>query len=93
MTSRSSVLSVAAVVYDQDTHSESDIAFLEAIGAANDEWHAQMRAANLNFGGGSESWEAVKRLATRSRDEAYARALARLEAHDEIEPELQTAAE
>lgn len=82
MTNRSSVLSVAAVVYDQDTHSEADMIFLEAIGAANDEWHAQMRAANLNFGGGSEAWQAVKRLATRQRDAAYAEALNILEATD-----------
>jgi hypothetical protein len=83
MTNAATVLAVAAVVYDQDTHNEADLAFLDAISRADREWLDALNAANLNFGGGSEAWQAVKRLATRSRDKAYAAALAALEAHDE----------
>lgn len=85
MTNRSSVLSVAAVVYDQDTHSEADIAFLAATAKANQDWLDALNSANISFGGGSEAWQAVKRLATRQRDAAYAIALSALEANDEIE--------
>ena len=77
--------SIAAVIYDQDTHSEADLAFLDAVALAGREWVQALNAANITFGGGSEAWNAVKRLATRSRDDAYARALNELEAQDEIE--------
>lgn len=92
MTNAAQVLAVAAVVYDQDTHSEADLAFLDAMAKADREWLDALSAANINFGGGSEAWQAVKRLATRSRNDAYARALAALEAHD-FEDELLEAAE
>jgi ketosteroid isomerase-like protein len=82
MTNSATVLAVAAVVYDQDTHSPADLAFLDAMAKADREWLDQLSAANINFGGGSEAWQAVKRLATRSRNGAYARALAVLEAND-----------
>jgi hypothetical protein len=93
MTNAATVLAVAAVVYDQDTHSEADMEFLFAIAAADREWLDALNAANLNFGGGSEAWQAVKNLATRSRDKAYADALAALEAHDDADDELLQAAE
>jgi hypothetical protein len=79
----STVQAVAAVVWDQAFHSEADLAFLAAISKANSEWVGALDTANITFGAGSEAWEAVKRLATRQRDAAYARALAELEAHDE----------
>lgn len=93
MTKTASALAVAAVVYDQDTHSDADLAFLDAMAKADREWLDQLSAANINFGGGSEAWQAVKRLATRSRDKAYADALAALEAHDfeDDEQQLQAA--
>ena len=75
------VLAVAATVWDQDSHSEADLAFLDAINAAGKEWVDQLNTAKVTFGPG-ETWEAVKRLATRQRDAAYAAALAELEAHD-----------
>jgi hypothetical protein len=83
MTNAAQVLAVAAVVYDQETHSEADLAFLDAMAKADREWLDQLSAANINFGGGSEAWQAVKRLATRSRNDAYARALVALEANDD----------
>lgn len=76
---------IAAVVYDQDSHSETDLAFLDAIARIDREWIDQMNAANKNFGAGSEAWAAVKRLATKSRDDAYAVALHNFEAQEEIE--------
>jgi len=85
MTSASEVRAVAAVVYDQDSHSEADMAFLDAITAADKRWHDQLRAANIMYGGGSETWHAVKRLATRQCDAELIAALKTLEAHDEIE--------
>jgi hypothetical protein len=86
----STVLAVAAVVWDQDSHSEADMAFLDAVAKADREWIDQLNSAKITFGPG-ETWEAVKRLATRSRDKAYDAALTALEAHDDIE--FQQAAE
>jgi hypothetical protein len=85
------VYAVAAVVWDQETHSEADLAFLAAVSAAGKEWIAQLNAANINFGAGSEAWQATKRLATKSRNDALARALAEFEASDF--PEFLEAAE
>jgi hypothetical protein len=85
------VLAVAAVVYDQDSHNEADMAFLASVNAADKEWADQLNAANINFGAGSEAWQAVKRLATKTREVALARALAEFEAHDF--PEFAEAAE
>ena len=87
------VLAVAAVVWDQDSHSEADMEFLFAINAAGKEWTDQLNAANINFGAGSDAWQAVKNLATRQRDAAYAAALTALEAHDFADDELLQAAE
>lgn len=83
MTNRRTVLSVAAQVWDQDSHSQADMDFLSAIGRADSEWLSALDTANLAFGGGSEAWQAVKNLATRQRDADYAKALAVLEACDE----------
>jgi hypothetical protein len=85
------VLAVAAVVYDQDSHNEADMSFLYAVNAADKEWADQLNAANINFGVGSEAWAATKRLATKTRAVALARALAEFEAHDF--PEFAQAAE
>ncbi len=85
MTSRRSALAVAAAIYDDESHSDADIAFLDAMSRADREWLDALNAANINFGGGSEAWNAVKRLATRTRDQAYQRALAELEAGDDAE--------
>lgn len=74
---------IAAVVYDQETHSEADLAFLDAVARADREWIDQLNAAKMNFGAGSEAWQAVKHLATNSRDDAYAVALHEFEAQDE----------
>ncbi len=94
MTTTAQIAARAARVYDQDSHSEADLAFLAAIALADHEWTAALDAANINFGGGSEAWHAVKRLATRTLDQAYERALAALEAGDEGDAELlQMAAE
>ncbi len=62
---------LASRVYDQDTHTDADLAFLDAIWAADREMSDQLHAANLQWGGGSEAWHAVLRLATRSRTVAY----------------------
>ena len=92
--SHRSALAVAAVVYDQDTHSEADLAFLDAMSRADREWLDALNSANIMWGGGSPTWQAVKRLATRTRDQAYERALAALEAGDfEEEIEYAEAAE
>ncbi len=64
-------ISLAARVYDQDHHTEADLAFLDAVWAADREMSDQLHAANLQWGGGSEAWHAVLRLATRSRNVAY----------------------
>jgi hypothetical protein len=95
MSNAATVLADAAVVHDQDNHSAADLAFLDAMAKADREWLDALSAANINFGAGSEAWQAVKRLATRSRDKAYADALAALEAHDDADDELllQAAAE
>lgn len=85
MTNPATVLAVAAVVHDQDNHSAADLAFLDAMARADREWLDALNAANINFGGGSEAWQAVKRLATRQRDAAYDRALASLELFDDEE--------
>lgn len=76
------VYAVAAVVWDQDTHTDADMAFLDAVNAANKEWSDQLSSVKITFGPG-ETFEAVKRMATRSRDIALARALAELEATDD----------
>lgn len=78
---------IAAVVYDQETHSEADLAFLDAIARADREWIDQLSAANKNFGGGSDAWQAVKHLATRVRDDAYAIAMNELEEQDDLDQE------
>lgn len=83
MTDAAEITSTAARVYDQDSHSEADFAFLAEIASADREWSEAMAAANIQFGGGSVAWQAVKNLATRSRDAAYVRALATLEAQDD----------
>jgi hypothetical protein len=81
-TSPAEVLAVAAVVYDQDTHNEADMNFLFAVNAADKEWADQLNAANINFGAGSEAWQATKRLATKTREVALLRAYAEFEAED-----------
>ena len=85
------VLAVAAVVYDQESQNEADLNFLYAVNAIDKEWCDQLNAANINFGAGSEAWQATKRLATKTREVALARALAEFEAHDF--PEFAQAAE
>lgn len=80
--SAAEVLAVAAVVWDQSSHNEADMAFLDAVAKADREWMDQLNAANINFGAGSEAWQATKRLATRSREVDLARALAEFEASD-----------
>ena len=85
------ILAVAAVVYDQDSHNEADMNFLYAVNAIDKEWCDQLNAANINFGAGSEAWQATKRLATKTREVALARALAEFEAEDF--PEFAEAAE
>lgn len=87
------VLAVAAVVWDQDSHNEADMNFLYAVNAADKEWADQINAANINFGAGSEAWQATKRLATKTREVALARALDELEASEFPEFEHQMAAE
>jgi hypothetical protein len=93
MTNRRSVLAVAAQVYDKDELSERDQTFLDAISKAGRDWSDALTSANIQFGGGSVAWQAVKNLATRQRDQEYARALAALEAHDDQEIEQLQAAE
>lgn len=94
MTTSAEISAIAARVYDQDTLSAADEVFLATIALADREWHEALRAANLNFGGGSEAWHAVKRLATRTQQQAYERALAAFEkAEDEGIAELVQAAE
>jgi hypothetical protein len=88
--SANEVYAVAAVVWDQDTHSEADMAFLDAVNAANKEWSDNLNSVKKTFGPG-DVFEAVKRLATRERDQQLARALAELEASEF--PEFQQAAE
>lgn len=83
--SASEVLAVAAFVYDKDTLNDADTTFLDAITKANLAWGEALDSANKTYGGGSDAWRAVKNLATRQRDDEYRRALAALEAHDEIE--------
>jgi hypothetical protein len=75
------VLAVAAVVYDQDTHNEADMAFLAAVAKADREWIDNLNSVKITFGPG-DVFEAVKRLATRERDQSLARALAELEASE-----------
>ena len=87
-----SIPSIAARVYDQDCHSQADLDFLAAISRADNEWHEALQTANKLFGGGSEAWECVKRLATRQRDADYAKALAVFET-GEVEDEVLQAAE
>jgi len=79
--SANEVYAVAATVWDQDSHSEADMAFLDAVNAANQEWADNLTSVKKTFGPG-EVFQAVKRLATRSRDDALARALAELEASE-----------
>ena len=81
MSNYHSALAVAAVVYDQDNHSEADFAFLDAISKADREWIDELNNAKIQWGPG-EAFQTVKRLATRTRDRAYERALAALEAND-----------
>lgn len=92
-TSHRSALAVAAVVHDQDNHSAADLAFLDAMSRADREWIDALNSANITWGGGSEAWQIVKRLATRTRDQAYVAALAALEASDFEDAELLEAAE
>lgn len=83
--SAAEIRAIAAKVWDQDSHSEEDLAFLEAIDRADNEWHQQLGSANVTFGGGSLAWQAVKNLATRCQLDAYRVALAALEAADDLE--------
>lgn len=76
---------IAAQVYDQDAHDERDLAFLQAIGEADEMWHEALQRANKEYGGGTQAWEAVKNLATRQRDADYAKAMEAYFADDENE--------
>lgn len=76
------ILAIAAVVWDQDTHSEADMAFLAAIARADKEWLNNLSSVKITFGPG-DVFEAVKCLATRQRNAAYVAALAELESHDD----------
>lgn len=91
--SAAEVYAVAAVVWDQDSHSEADMAFLDAVNAANKEWADTLNGAKLQFPKDPDIWKVVKRLATRERDQQLARALAELESHDDLVFGLLDAAE
>ena len=80
--SPSEVYAVAAVVWDQSLHSEADIEFLDAIAKADRAWVDTLNSAKLTWKGDFKVWDAVKRLATRERDQQLARALAELEASE-----------
>lgn len=88
--SAAEIRAIAATVHDQDSHSEADLAFLDALWKADSEWHEHLHSANIEFGGGSEAWQAVKRMATRRQLDAYKAALAALEAADDLEFEQLT---
>jgi hypothetical protein len=45
----------------------------------------ERQCEDFHCGGGSEGWQAVKRLATKTRDDAYAVALHNFEVQEEIE--------
>lgn len=79
------VLAVAAVVYDQETHSDADMDFLLKVNAIDKTYVDALNTANKLWGGGSETWQAVKRLAARSRADRLARALAEFEAQDDLQ--------
>lgn len=83
MPTTTEIRTIAARMYDDIRESggtehatQAANAFLDAIHRADQEWHQNMDAANLNFGGGSEVWKIVKRLATSQRDERYVEAFA-----------------
>jgi hypothetical protein len=81
----SEILAVAAVVWDQPSHSEADMAFLAAMSKADSEWVDTLNKAKRDWNGDAKAWENVRYLATRQRNAEYAKAFAALEASDEIE--------
>ena len=91
--SAAEIRAIAATVHDQDSHSEADLAFLDALWKADSEWHEALHQANVAWGGGSEAWQCVKRMATNRQLDAYRAALAALEAADFEDDDLLTAAE
>ena len=83
--SPSEILAVAAKVWDQDSHSDADMAFLAAIAKADSEWTETLTKAKRDWSGDVKVWEGIRYLATRQRNAEYAAAFAALEASDELE--------
>lgn len=81
----SEILAVAAKVWDQDSHNEADMAFLDAIAKADSEWVDTLTKAKRDWNGDAKAWENVRYLATRQRNAEYAKAFSVLEASDELE--------
>ncbi len=79
------ILRIAGEVYDQKSHSDHEMAFLNAIFEADKEWFAALSAARRDYGAGSEMFGIVKRLATATRNAAYQSALKAFEADEEAD--------
>jgi hypothetical protein len=84
----SEILAVAAKVWDQDSHTDAEMAFLTAIAKADSQWIARLDQAKLDWDGFPKTWEGVRYLATRQRNAEYANAYAALEASDDEENEI-----
>lgn len=83
MAAPSEILAVAAKVWDQDNHSDADMAFLAAIAKADSEWVETLDTAKRLWDGDTKkAWEHVRHLATRQRNAEYAKAFAAFEASD-----------
>ncbi len=85
MSRTSEIAAVAATVWDQERHSEADLAFLEALAAADRCCTDTLSRSNICWGVNSEQHQLVKNLAYRQREVAYRNALAQLNAAEEAD--------
>lgn len=84
----SEILAVAAKIWDQEIHSDAEMAFLAAIAKADSKWVETLDKAKLDWDGFPKTWEHIRYLATRVRNAEYANAYAALEASDDEENEI-----
>lgn len=85
MSRTSEIRAVAATVWDQDSHSEADMAFLAALAATDKECSETLARSNQQWGPLSEAHQIVKRLVEKHREDGYRHALTLLEAAEEAD--------
>lgn len=85
MSRTSEISAVARTVWDQDTHSEADLRFLEEISIADRWCSKQLSQSNILFGATSTQHQQTKNAIAVIRQERYVAALSRLQVAEDAD--------